>query len=95
MAEHEVDYHGSRSYQADEPRTRRLKALIEWLAHLTRRQTPSLGDRAKSGALPLGAKHGFSLLGASSPAPARRTADCPFPVKSGNSPFAPDWRILP
>lgn len=95
MAKRKIDYHGSRSYGADEAKTRRLTAFIEWVASLARPKAGKPGDRSKAGPLARRDTHGFSLLGASSRPPARRAADCPFPLKSGDAPYAPDWRVLP
>ena len=92
----EIDYHGSRSYEADGPKTRPWTAVIAWLGNIGRRKAMKPAARRKSSdGLPPGAQRGFSLLGASSPEPKHDPVDCPFPLKSGTSPYGHDWRVLP
>lgn len=94
MTWREVDYHGSRSYGADEPKAGPVAAIIAWLASRARRKASKAGDRRRAGTLPPGAQRGFSLLGASSPAPARKAANSPFPVKADDF-GGRDCRLLP
>lgn len=89
----EIDYHGSRSYGADRPVARRFGAIGAWLAKLGGSKRSQAGD-PRTRALPARTRTDFSLFGASSPAPANRPADCPFPLKPGHF-EARDWRLLP
>jgi hypothetical protein len=88
-----VDYHGSRPYEADSADMRPFSGIRGWFAKLARRNSPKQFNRP-TGRLSKGAQEGFSWLGGTSPAAAQRPSDCPFPVKPGSF-EGRDWRLLP
>ena len=92
----EVDYHGSRSYDADGPVARPWSGFMAWIASVARRRAlkPAVTRKSSVG-LPPVAQRGYSLLGASDHAPQRNPVDCPFPLKSGRQAYERDWRVLP
>jgi hypothetical protein len=91
----EIDYHASRSYDADGPKARLWTAIIGWLADRAGRKAKPVMRKKSSAGLPPGAHRGFSLLGAHSPAPKHDPVGSPYPLKPSDSPFRPDWRVLP
>lgn len=91
----EIDYHASRSYGADGPKSRLWTAIIGWLADRAGRQAKPEMRKKPSGGLPPSAHQGFSLLGARSPTPKHDPVGGPYPLEPNDSPFRPDWRVLP
>ena len=88
-----IDYHGSRAYAADRPRTRRFSAIMRWLAQLVGSNGRTAPRETVS--LPLANGHrGYSLLGASRATSQTKAPDCPFPLKAGSL-EGRDWRLLP
>jgi hypothetical protein len=89
MSWRQIDYHGSRSYAADEGEgvtVGNFSLLVAWLAAFAQRQLESLmrfGSRpSKPAVLLLDAEHkSFSVLGGRR-RPVRAD-DCPFPVRDG------------
>jgi len=87
----ETDYHGSRSYGAQDPGVNMLSLTLAWMANIVRGKLRKLGGRSMSPVVLLhDGEHNFSLLGGNS----RSDADCPFPIKA-DIPDRRDWRVLP
>ena len=81
MKWHEVDYHGSRSYERDRPAIRRTNLIISWLAMVVRERFRRLASpTAPSAVLLHDGKRSFSLLGASDQSNLREQRKCPFPT---------------
>jgi hypothetical protein len=89
----EIDYHGSHSYEADEPSAPVFRLVLAWLASIGRAKLRTRRARPMSpGVLLHDGQHNFTVLGASH---SRSSADTPWPhdIKSG---FADnDRRVLP
>lgn len=87
----EFDYHGSRSYGAEQPPAKALALTVAWLAAVAKRKWRKLGERPVSSSVLLhDGQHSFSILGADS----AKTAECPFPLKAEPADWR-DWRVLP
>jgi len=82
MKWHEVDYHGSRSYQRDRPAIKRTSLVLSWLAMVVRERLRRLASpTAPSTVLLHDGKRSFSLLGASAHSNlSDRERKCPFPT---------------
>jgi hypothetical protein len=95
-----IDYHGSRSYDADGPAIGRFRLIAAWLANVARRKLRKPRGheprRSSSAILLANDERGFSWLGGT-PDRNRRSgpADCPFPTNTGPSTHPGDWRVLP
>jgi hypothetical protein len=91
----EIDYHGSRSYAAEEPKSGVLGRVAEWLASIAGRNEPKPVIRPKSAnRLRVRTQQGFSVLGNSS-VTLRKPAECPFPIAPGTTIDRRDFRLLP
>ena len=92
------DYHGSRSYEMDEPPIGRTSLALAWILSGAKRRFKSFmlwaaPPSSSTTLLDHGERH-FSKLGAR-PAPKRprRGDQCPFPTKAPRA--ENDWRVLP
>lgn len=92
----QTDYHGSRSYGADEP-LGQLSLLAAWIANMVRgalrkpRKIPSPPTELRAEHEPA-----FSLFaGARARQERVRPPECPFPVKRETAPDPRDWRVYP
>lgn len=91
----EIDYHGSRSYSAEEPKSGVLGRMAAWLAGVVGRKEPKPAvHRKPASSLRLHAQHGFSVLG-NSTASLRKPPECPFPIAPGTTIDRRDFRLLP
>jgi hypothetical protein len=91
----EIDYHGSRSYSAEEPKSGVLGRMAAWLASIAGRREPEPVVLPKAAnRLRVRTQHGFSVLGNSS-ATLRKPAECPFPIAPGTTIDRRDFRLLP
>lgn len=93
-----TDYHGSRSYGAEERPAGKFRHIAAWLANVGAGKLwmarSSAAGRQPSMILPSEGERGFSRLGAAHGGnPLARAADCPFPIKPDI--IANDWRVLP
>ena len=91
----EIDYHGMRSYSADEPRSGVLGRMAAWLASIAGRKEPKpvvLPKPANGFRVPK--QHGFSVLG-DGRATLRKPPECPFPIAPGTTIDRRDFRLLP
>ena len=89
------DYHGSGTYELDEPAISRTSLTIAWILSGAKRRLRRFllwaAPPSSSRTLLRDGKRSFSKLGAQEST--RRPADCPFPKelpRPGN-----DWRVLP
>ena len=89
----ERDYHGSRTYSAEEPSISQVSLTIAWLFAMLRGKLRKAGPRPSSTVLLHDGKHSFSLLGANDHA-RRDIAECAFPTKPAAVNHC-DWRVLP
>jgi hypothetical protein len=92
------DYHGSRTYDADEPRIGRTNLAFAWALSSAKRRLRNLllwaAPPSSSRTLLQNGKRSFSELGARSPKPTPvRADDCPFPKRAPRP--NNDWRVLP
>ena len=96
----ETDYHGSKSYEADEPPIGRARLIAASLAIAARRifrdLLNALAPSSSSTVLLRNSERTFSLLGSdTSNRPDRSAEDSPFPLDTGIARDARDWRVLP
>ena len=95
----DYDYHGSRTYDRNEPAIGRFSLMLHWIANVVRGRARRLSGRSSPPAfLLLDGKHNFSLLGdnrarASAASLGRQAANVPGrPAANVN---VRDWRVLP
>ena len=92
-----IDYHGSRSSEADNPPVTHLSLMTAWARAIFRHKMsgwPKFGARRPpSKHITSDAKRGFSILGGENLANVR-PADCPFPTRPMND-NPRDWRVFP
>jgi hypothetical protein len=91
----EIDYHGSRGYDAGEPKVRLLSAVFAWRAKAARRKSRRHTTPEPSTVTIHDAWREIGLVGSKTGKPLRRPGDCPFPVKTDPSLDRHDWRLLP
>ena len=94
------DYHGSRSYDLEEPAISRASLLLAWIVSGAKRRFRTMLDwvapPSSSTTLLRDGERGFSLLGSDESSERRaRAVDCPFPTGSPRKPNPNDWRLLP
>jgi len=77
-----TDYHGSRSYAADEHGVTQFSLLSAWLGGLARRLISSLARPSSSEILLRDGRRNFTLLGAEKHGSLTRASDSPFPTQS-------------
>ena len=87
----EINYHGSRTYSAEQPQLRLLSVVLAWFATIARSKLRKLARRSTSTMLIRNGQHGFSVLGANRHSD---TAKCPVPIKA-EAGDRRDWRVLP
>ncbi|MGE5562578.1 MAG: hypothetical protein ACM3ZV_04635 [Bacillota bacterium] len=89
----EIDYHGSRSYGAEEPSVPMFRLAFAWLGYIVRRKASAPRPKPLSATVLLrDGRHNFTLLGAR-PGRAARNTPWSGAVKSG---FADnDRRVFP
>ena len=74
-----VDYHGSRSYESDEPKITQFSILNAWLASKVRQMIAYVARPTPSAVLLRDGQRNFSVLGGSRKR-LERPAECPFPT---------------
>jgi hypothetical protein len=94
----DYDYHGSRSYEANEPAIGRLSLMLHWIANVIRDRARKLAGRSSPPAFTV---FNFSLLGDDNRG-GPRSATLPSRPPAANLPGRPaanlnarDWRVLP
>lgn len=91
----EIDYHGSRSYSAEEPKPGVLGRMAAWLASIAGRKGSKAAMLPKqANGFRVRKQRGFSVLGNSS-ATLRKPGECPFPIAPGTTIDRRDFRLLP
>ncbi len=88
----EIDYHGSRTYSAEQPQLRLLSVVLAWFATIARSKLRKLARRSTTPTMLIhDGRHGFSVLGVNRQSD---TAKCQVPIKAGVGDRR-DWRVLP
>ena len=95
-----IDYHGSRSYERDEPPLSQLGLMMAWATGVV---SGGLRNLLKSGARSSASKillrdgeHRFSLLGSDGRGGSNgKAVDCPFPTRSNDPGIHCDSRVFP
>jgi hypothetical protein len=92
-----TDYHGSRSYEADNPPVTHLSLMATWARAIFQHKMSGWlkvgARRPPSRRIVRDSKRGFSILGGEN-LPNARPADCPFPTRPIND-NPRDWRVFP